>query len=113
MNTTQSQSEQSQSETTYEADTAADANRRIGSGLPDLRELRRPVGDRMIAGVAAGIARYLGVDVNLVRIAFVVLAFVGGAALPLYVAGWLLIPEDGADQSIAGALFSSLENRAR
>jgi phage shock protein PspC (stress-responsive transcriptional regulator) len=83
------------------------------SGLPDLHELRRPVGDRMIAGVAAGIARYLGVDVNLVRIAFVVLAFVGGAALPLYVAGWLLIPEDSADQSIAGELFSSLENRAR
>ncbi len=83
------------------------------SGLPGLHELRRPVDNRMIAGVAAGIARYLGVDTNIVRIAFVVLAFVGGAALPLYVAGWLLIPEDGADQSIAGELFSSLENRSR
>lgn len=108
MNTTQSQSE-----TSFEAETGTDADGRIGPGLPDLRELRRPVGDRMIAGVAAGIARYLGVDVNLVRIAFVVLAFVGGAGLPLYVAGWLLIPEDDADQSIAGELFSSLENRAR
>ena len=47
MNTTQSESE-----TTYEAETAADAKSRFGSGLPDLRELRRPVGDRMIAGVA-------------------------------------------------------------
>jgi phage shock protein PspC (stress-responsive transcriptional regulator) len=83
------------------------------SGLPGLHELRRPVDHRMIAGVASGIARYLGVDTNIVRIAFVVLAFVGGAALPLYVAGWLLIPEDGADQSIAGELFSSLENRSR
>jgi phage shock protein PspC (stress-responsive transcriptional regulator) len=83
------------------------------SGLPGLHELRRPVNDRMIAGVATGIARYLGVDTNIVRIAFVVLAFVGGASLPLYVAGWLLIPEDGADQSIAGELFSSLENRSR
>ena len=119
MNTTQS-------ETTFEAGPADDAGQsgqagsaddrstwQARSGLSDLRELRRPIGDRMIAGVAAGIARYLGVDVNLVRIAFVVLAFVGGAALPLYVAGWLLIPEDGADQSIAGELFSSLENRAR
>ena len=130
MNTTQSQSE-----TNIEAGPADDASQsgpadgagqsdRAGtadggstwqtrSGLPDLRELRRPIGDRMIAGVAAGIARYFDVDVNLVRIAFVVLAFVGGAALPLYVAGWLLIPEDGADQSIAGELFSSLENRGR
>jgi phage shock protein PspC (stress-responsive transcriptional regulator) len=83
------------------------------SGLPGLQELRRPVNDRMIAGVASGVARYLGVDTNIVRIAFVVLAFVGGAALPLYVAGWLLIPEDGADQSIAGELFSSVENRSR
>ena len=83
------------------------------SGLPGLHELHRPVDNRMIAGVASGIARYLGVDTNIVRIAFVVLAFVGGAALPLYVAGWLLIPEDGADQSIAGELFSSLENRSR
>jgi phage shock protein C len=83
------------------------------SGLPGLHELRRPADNRMIAGVAAGIARYLGVDTNIVRIAFVVLAFVGGAALPLYVAGWLLMPEDGADQSIAGELFSSLENRSR
>ncbi|MDR2984702.1 MAG: PspC domain-containing protein [Nocardiopsaceae bacterium] len=81
--------------------------------LPDLRTLRRPTGDRMLAGVASGIARYLDVDTNLVRIAFVVLAFAGGAALPLYVAGWLLIPEDGAAQSIAGELFSSVENRAR
>jgi len=81
--------------------------------LPDLRELRRPVNDRMLAGVASGIARYLDVDVNLVRIAFVILAFVGGAALPLYVAGWLLIPEEGAARSIAGDVFSSVENRSR
>ena len=84
-----------------------------GPSLPDLRELRRPVNDRMLAGVASGIARYLDVDVNLVRIAFVILAFVGGAALPLYVAGWLLIPEEGAARSIAGDVFSSVENRSR
>jgi phage shock protein PspC (stress-responsive transcriptional regulator) len=67
----------------------------------------------MLAGVASGIARYLGIDTNLVRIGFVVLAFVGGAALPIYILGWLLIPEDGAAQSIAGELFSSVENRPR
>ena len=65
----------------------------------------------MLAGVCSGVARYLGVDANLVRIGFVLLAFVGGAALPLYLAGWLLMPEDGASRSIAGDLFSSVENR--
>jgi phage shock protein PspC (stress-responsive transcriptional regulator) len=72
--------------------------------------LGRPVHDRMLAGVAAGIARYLNVDVTVVRILFAVLAVVGGAALPIYLAGWLLIPEDGADQSIAAGWFQPRTN---
>jgi phage shock protein PspC (stress-responsive transcriptional regulator) len=61
----------------------------------------------MLAGVASGIARYLGVDVTLVRFAFAVLTFLGGAAVPVYLAGWLLIPEEGSDQSIAAEFFES------
>ncbi|MBV9379496.1 MAG: PspC domain-containing protein [Streptosporangiaceae bacterium] len=75
------------------------------------RVLRRAYDDRMLAGVAAGVARYLGVDVLIVRIAFVVLAVVGGAGIPLYLAGLLLIPEEGSDQSIAGSLIESLQSR--
>ena len=67
--------------------------------------LSRPSHDRMLAGVAAGIARYLNVDVTVVRILFAVLALVGGAAIPIYLAGWLLIPEEGEDQSIAAGWF--------
>ncbi|HUJ07681.1 MAG TPA: PspC domain-containing protein [Streptosporangiaceae bacterium] len=77
------------------------------------RELYRPIDDRMLAGVASGIARYLGVDAIVVRIVLAVLAFVGGAGIPIYLAGWLLIPEEGADASIASDLLSSLENRSR
>ena len=72
--------------------------------------LSRPSRDRMLAGVAAGIARYLNVDVTVVRIVFAVLTVVGGAALPIYLAGWLLIPEDGADQSIAAGWFQPRTN---
>jgi hypothetical protein len=36
---------------------------------PQRTVLRRPVQDRMVAGAAAGLARYLGVDVMIVRIA--------------------------------------------
>jgi phage shock protein PspC (stress-responsive transcriptional regulator) len=66
--------------------------------------------DRMLGGVAAGIARYLDVDVTVIRILFAVLALFGGAALPIYLAGWLLIPEDGADQSIAAGWFQPRAN---
>ena len=76
------------------------------------QQLRRPVHDRMIAGVAAAIADYLGADVTAVRIILAVLAFVGGAGIPIYIAGWLLIPEEGASQSIAGGFFQSRQTRS-
>ena len=75
--------------------------------------LRRPVQDRMVAGVAAGLARYLGVDVMIIRLAFVVLTIVGGAGIPLYLAGLLLIPEEGSGQCIASSLLEPLRSRSR
>jgi phage shock protein C len=75
--------------------------------------LVRPLQDRMLAGVAAGIADYLGVDATIVRIILAVLTFVGGAGLPIYLAGWLLIPEEGAEHSIASEFVGSLRPRSR
>lgn len=46
----------------------------------------------MVAGVAAGLGWRLGVDPVLVRIAFAVLAFAGGAGLVLYGVLWATIP---------------------
>lgn len=66
--------------------------------MKDVNRLRRPR-QRVIAGVAAGIARHFDVDPLVVRVALVVLCFFGGAGLVLYAAGWLLMPEDGADQA--------------
>ena len=60
------------------------------------RMLRRPANNRMIAGVAAGIAEYLAVDVTVVRIVIAVLTVAGGAGIALYIAGWLLMPTEGA-----------------
>ena len=72
--------------------------------------LRRAYHGRMLAGVCAGIADSFGVDVTIVRVAFAVFTFLGGAGVPAYLACWLLIPEAGSDQSIAGSLFSSVEH---
>ena len=75
--------------------------------------LRRVYEGRMLAGVAAGIADYLGVDVTIVRVAFAVFSFLGGAGIPAYLACLLLIPEEGTDQSIAGSLFDSFQHSIR
>ena len=79
--------------------------------VPERALLRRSYTDRMLGGVAGGLARYFNVDPMIVRIAFVVLTVVGGAGIPLYLAGLLLIPEEGSDQSIAGSLIESLQRR--
>jgi phage shock protein PspC (stress-responsive transcriptional regulator) len=89
------------SEAQFEAGPAAQA-----------QPLSRPVQDRMLAGVAAGVARYLRVDVTLVRIVLTVLVFAGGTGVPIYLAGWLLIPEEGHEQSIAGEFIESRQARS-
>jgi signal transduction histidine kinase len=63
--------------------------------------LRRDREAGWIGGVAAGIARRYGIDVSLVRLAFVVAAAAGGFGLGAYLLGWILMPsgESGAGRS--------------
>ena len=63
------------------------------STAPTPRRMVRRTDDRVVAGVASGLADLLGVDPVLVRIGFVVLAFAGGAGLVAYVGLWLFTPE--------------------
>jgi phage shock protein PspC (stress-responsive transcriptional regulator) len=77
----------------------------------DTPPLVRPADDRMIAGVAAGAARALGVDPVIVRIAFVLLALLGTVGVVLYLAGWLLIPDERSGRSVAASFFESAAPR--
>jgi signal transduction histidine kinase len=54
--------------------------------------LTRRSDHKIIAGVASGVGDRYGIEPNLVRLAFVVLAFAGGAGIALYAAGWLWLP---------------------
>jgi len=65
----------------------------------------------MLAGVAAGLAEYFDVDPTIVRVGFVALSFLGGIAVPLYLAGWLLIPDEGAELSVAEELLARERSR--
>ena len=76
------------------------------------RPLRRAYHGRMLAGVAAGIAHYLDVDVTIIRLAFVVLTVLGGAGIPAYLACLLLIPEEGSDESLASSLIGSVQRQS-
>lgn len=76
-----------------------DGPRVTSDEVRDLSRLRRTLRtspeNRYIAGVAGGIARHLDVDPVLVRVLLVVLTLFGGAGILLYIACWLLVPEDG------------------
>lgn len=61
------------------------------------RSRRRPVlrsrDDRVVAGVAGGIAEYFDIDAVLVRIAIVVLTLSAGTGLLAYLLAWYFLPE--------------------
>ncbi len=57
--------------------------------------LSRPRDDRKVAGVCAGIARYMGVDVTLIRVLMVVLAlWPPTVGLIVYLVCWVVMPND-------------------
>jgi phage shock protein C len=50
--------------------------------------------NKKIAGVCAGVARYFGVDVILVRVIWLGLALGVGVGFMVYIAAWIVIPSD-------------------
>ena len=68
-----------------------------GTSQAPYKQLRRPVTDRMVAGVASGVGRYFDVDPTLVRVIFAVAGLLtGGLALIAYPIMWFLMPEEPA-----------------
>lgn len=67
----------------------------ITTTTPDTetRRLDRPRDHRIIAGVATGLARHLGVPVIAVRIALVLLLGLNGLGLMLYAVFWAVVPQ--------------------
>jgi phage shock protein PspC (stress-responsive transcriptional regulator) len=72
----------------------------------------RPADNRMIAGVAAGVARALGVDPVIVRLGFVVLTLLGAFGVVLYLAGWALIPDERSGRALAADVLESVAHHS-
>jgi phage shock protein C len=61
----------------------------------------------VVAGVAGGLGRYLGIDPIILRIAFVVLTLAGLAGILVYIIGWIAIPEEKPGEQVGSAQHSS------
>jgi phage shock protein C len=62
---------------------------------PTPKRLVRSRDDRWVAGVCGGVATYLGVDANLVRLVVVLGTVLGlGSLAVAYIVAWFLMPEE-------------------
>ncbi len=73
------------------------------------RRLERPRNDRVVAGVAAGIANHYNVGVGWVRLGFVVSSLFGGFGVLMYLLGWVGLPEEGEADSLASSKVRDVE----
>lgn len=58
-----------------------------------IKKMFRNPDDKVLGGVASGLAAYFGVDPTLIRILFVIMTFVGGSGLIAYLILWVITPE--------------------
>jgi phage shock protein C len=61
---------------------------------PNPKRLVRPMNDKKIGGVCAGVARYFGVDVTLVRILWLLVAVFAGVGFIAYLIAWIAMPKE-------------------
>lgn len=78
----------------------------------DSPRLARSESDKRIAGVCGGIGRYFGVDPVIIRVAFVVAAFMGFGLL-LYVVLWIVLPRGESTPPPSGPVFSRTSTAVR
>jgi phage shock protein PspC (stress-responsive transcriptional regulator) len=79
--------------------------------LPETRLLQRSRSDRMVAGVAGGLARYFEIHPAVFRVGFVVLTLLGGAGILIYAVAALVMPDEGKTDSIATAALRDRRDR--
>jgi phage shock protein PspC (stress-responsive transcriptional regulator) len=60
--------------------------------MPEAKRLVKKKSQRILAGICAGLADYLDIDVTVVRIIFVFLAVFGGSGFLIYLILWLFVP---------------------
>lgn len=75
------------------------------------KKLRRSKTSRILTGVCGGIGEFVGIDANLVRLAFALFTLLGGSGIVLYVLAWLLMPEEGQDTSVLEDIIRNFQGK--
>jgi phage shock protein PspC (stress-responsive transcriptional regulator) len=75
------------------------------------RRLARTRDGRWLGGVCAGLGRYFDLSPMIYRIGFAALSLAGGTGILLYVAAWLVMPDEGVEDSIAADAIKRRRDR--
>jgi len=57
------------------------------------KKLYRSTTDKMLGGVAGGLAEYFDIDSTLIRVLFIVIVFLGGGGIIAYIILWIVVPQ--------------------
>ena len=57
------------------------------------KKLYRSTVDKMIGGVAGGLAEYFDIDSTLIRVLFIIIVFLGGGGIIAYIILWIVVPQ--------------------
>lgn len=83
----------------------------IHSPVAEPRRLSRARDGRWLGGVCSGLGRYFDLSPMIYRIGFIALALAGGTGILLYVAAWLVMPDEGVEDSIAAEAIKNHRER--
>jgi len=83
-----------------DANLCAYCGKRVGSVVARKR-LMRPRTGRKIGGVCAGVAEYFDVDVTVIRVVWLIVAFLPPTiGLLAYIVAWIVMPEEPEIRSV-------------
>lgn len=83
----------------------------ISTPAAEPRRLTRARDGRWLAGVCTGLGRYFDLNPMIYRIGFAALSLAGGTGILLYVAAWLVMPDEGVEDSIAADALKTHRDR--
>ncbi len=75
------------------------------------KRLFRSENDKLLGGVAAGLASYFGIDPSVMRIIFVLFMFLGGSGFLVYIILWIVLPPRTLVSNIRKRLYRNPDNR--
>lgn len=75
------------------------------------KRFRRSNSNRILTGVCGGIAEFIGIDANIVRLAFVVLTLLGLSGVFIYLLAWLIMPAEGERRSLLEQIIRNFQGK--